>query len=256
MKNECNVARDLMPLVIDGVASEESQRYVDDHIAECTECAVTYGSMKVELPRINAEKERAEMEKAAKKLRRRRIRRGIAGALAGIAIFMACYIGVPRLLAWYEKAQFMEKYVCENGDLRLEGLYYDVSQGTETSRVQVDVFSFPCGGPNFQFVTDVVTVNDGTAVCIQHRAVYQEEDGDGVSDGVYSWYGLIVDGEWLAYADDVRDENGHLMQLPIVRIELYAGDDFVVLWEEGDVLQTPAEAKAKREAEEAKYADK
>lgn len=87
MTNNCNVARDLMPLVIDGVASEESQQYVDEHIAECTECALTYGAMRVELPRANQEKERAEMERAASVARRKRILRGIAGVLVGILVF-------------------------------------------------------------------------------------------------------------------------------------------------------------------------
>ncbi len=72
MKHECNVARDLMPLCIDGVASEESKRYMEEHIAECTECAMTYGEMRVELPRISAEKERAAMEQAAQQVRRKR----------------------------------------------------------------------------------------------------------------------------------------------------------------------------------------
>ena len=93
MKNNCNVAKDLMPLCIDGVASEESQQYVEAHIAECTECAVTYGAMKVELPRANQEKERAEMERAAKEMRKKRRKRviwtGIIGAVLSIALF-AC----------------------------------------------------------------------------------------------------------------------------------------------------------------------
>ena len=72
MKHECNVARDLMPLCIDGVASEESKRYVEEHINECTECAMTYGEMRVELPRISAEKEKAVMEQAAQQMRRKR----------------------------------------------------------------------------------------------------------------------------------------------------------------------------------------
>lgn len=72
MKHECNVARDLMPLCIDGVASEESKQYVEEHIAECTECAVAYGAMRVELPRISAEKESAAMEQAAQQMRRKR----------------------------------------------------------------------------------------------------------------------------------------------------------------------------------------
>lgn len=89
MKSKCNVAKDLMPLVIDGVASEESQQYVDEHIAECTECALTYGAMKVELPRANQEKERAEMEKAAKAVKKKRRKRVLWSII--ICIVM-CYL--------------------------------------------------------------------------------------------------------------------------------------------------------------------
>ncbi len=89
MTNNCNVAKDLMPLVIDGVASDESQQYVDDHVAECTECAMTYGAMKVELPRISADKERAEMERAAKALKKKR-RTRVCWAIA--ICFVLCYL--------------------------------------------------------------------------------------------------------------------------------------------------------------------
>lgn len=88
MKNKCNIAKDLMPLCIDGVASEESQQYVDEHIAECTECAVAYGEMRVELPRNSADKAKAEMELAAKKMRSKRTRRGIFAALLSVVIFI------------------------------------------------------------------------------------------------------------------------------------------------------------------------
>ena len=93
MKNNCNVARDLMPLVIDGVASEESQQYVDEHIAECTECALTYGAMKVELPRISAEKERAEMERAAKEMQKKRRKRVLWTALISVVIYIVVFVG-------------------------------------------------------------------------------------------------------------------------------------------------------------------
>ena len=255
-KSKCNVAKDLMPLVIDGVASEESQQYVDDHIAECTECALTYGAMKVELPRISAEKERAEMEKAAKKVRRKRILRGIVGAVRSIAFFMACYVGVPKLLALHDETQFMDRYVCENGDLKLDALYYDVSQQPGDLRVQVDIHSFPSGNPYFHPETEAVVINNGTAICVQHRAVYDEEEFEYSSTGVMCWTGLIKDGKWVTQTMELRNEDGSVGELPIVRIELHAGDDYVVLWEEGDVLQMPSEAKIKREAEEAKYAAK
>ena len=39
MKRDCEMARDLMPLCVDGVASEGSQEFVAAHAASCKECA-------------------------------------------------------------------------------------------------------------------------------------------------------------------------------------------------------------------------
>lgn len=440
MKNKCNVAKDLMPLVIDGVASEESQQYVDEHIAECTECAVAYGEMRVILPRANEEKERAEMEKAAKKLRRKRIFRVILAAVLSISIFLGgtfvwkkieyrltqdhsqtmaldeysarivqtqagnvivCInlngrddldsvmkrhvrwsgvkdntknvleiemlktpipqylsgddVNIQKMLRtvftgtvvngewsnkepwtssyredprpeditykiWDEVAlisgserqviytrgdvipycsEEMEAYyaayhenqpagktmpewrvdlvklldatpevqadtdeeykklrfVCENGYLSLEALYYDVSRSAENmhARVQVDILSFPSGNLPFNAEHKAVPVNDNTGICVQYHIMYAPDDPDAGAGGFY-WSGRIEDGVWLQLADGLRDENGLAVSLPIVRIELHAGNSVVVLWEEGDVLQTPSEATIKREAEEAKYA--
>lgn len=426
MTNNCNVARDLMPLVIDGVASEESQQYVDEHIAECTECAVAYGEMRVILPRANEEKERAEMEKAAKKLRRKRIFRVVLAAVLSIAIFIGGTFAwneieyrltqdrsqtmtldeytarlvqtkagnvivcvnlngrddldsvmkrhvswsgiknntknvleiemlktpIPQYLSgddaniqkmlrvyfggsvvdgeWYNVvnesgeswdevalisgedrkviytkgdsipycseemeayyAAYHEKqpagktmsewrvdlvtlldatpevqattdeeykelrYVCENGYLSLEALYYDVSRSAENmrARVQVDILSFPSGNLPFNAEHKAVPVNDNTGICVQYHIMYAPDDPDAGAGGFY-WTGRIEDGVWLQFADGLRDENGMAVSLPIVRIELHAGNSVVVLWEEGDVLQTPSEAKIKREAEKAKY---
>ncbi len=96
MKNKCNVAKDLMPLCIDGVASEESQQYVDDHIAECTECADVYDEMKVELIRAGVEKENQEMDRVARKMRSKRILRNTVTAVLAIVLL----VGVA--FAWDE----------------------------------------------------------------------------------------------------------------------------------------------------------
>lgn len=255
MTNKCNVARDLMPLVIDGVASEESQQYVDEHIAECTECALTYGAMRVELPRANQEKERAEMEKAAKKLRRKHILRGIVGTVLSVMIVMACYFGIQRGLNWHAEKQIIERYICENGDLKLEALYYDASQQPGDLRVQVDIHSFPSGNLVFKPQPDHVVVNDGTGICVRYRAVYAPDDERGTTS-THNWSGRVEDGVWMQFADDLRDENGRLVSLPIVRVELCAGEDSVVLWELGDELQTPEEAEIKRVTEMEKYLNK
>lgn len=75
MKDKCSIARDLMPLVIDGACSEESSKFVKEHVAECPPCAEIWGEMKTELPRMAAEKEKAELEKAAKAMKKKRRKR-------------------------------------------------------------------------------------------------------------------------------------------------------------------------------------
>ena len=38
MKKNCNIIRDLLPLYIDGVCSEESKQLVEEHLKECAKC--------------------------------------------------------------------------------------------------------------------------------------------------------------------------------------------------------------------------
>ena len=45
MKRNCDMVRDLMPLCIDGAASEESQQVVAEHVAECKSCQQIYQDM-------------------------------------------------------------------------------------------------------------------------------------------------------------------------------------------------------------------
>ena len=45
-QNNCDIARDLMPLSVDGVCSEGSQRFLDGHVAECKPCSDYFNGMK------------------------------------------------------------------------------------------------------------------------------------------------------------------------------------------------------------------
>ena len=60
MKYEHDVIRDLMPLCIDGIASEKSREAVSEHIAECSDCAKEWEMMQKKIdidkePEITAE---------------------------------------------------------------------------------------------------------------------------------------------------------------------------------------------------------
>ena len=49
MNKDCAITRDLMPQVIDAVASEDSRALVETHIAGCAECAQVYADMSDEI---------------------------------------------------------------------------------------------------------------------------------------------------------------------------------------------------------------
>lgn len=51
MKIDCDVARDLMPLVLDEVSSESSKNLVNEHISECEACRNYLAGMAHVLPK-------------------------------------------------------------------------------------------------------------------------------------------------------------------------------------------------------------
>ncbi len=48
MKLNCNVIRDLIPLYVDQICSEESKELVEEHLAECEDCSVIFRQMRSE----------------------------------------------------------------------------------------------------------------------------------------------------------------------------------------------------------------
>lgn len=54
-RNDCDIARDLMPLSVDGVCSEGSQRFLDAHVAQCLPCRDAFTRMKAGMPALQPE---------------------------------------------------------------------------------------------------------------------------------------------------------------------------------------------------------
>lgn len=93
---DCNVVRDLMPLAIDGVASEESAKIVEKHVAECESCAQVYAELQSSLPSANTAKENEDFIKAARIMRTWRLAKRIMAALLILTLVTgAAYTG------WY-----------------------------------------------------------------------------------------------------------------------------------------------------------
>lgn len=232
MRNKCNVAKDLMPLVIDGVASEESQQYVDEHIAECTECALTYGAMRVELPRANQEKERAEMEKAAKTMKKKRRKRiilaGVLGAVMSIVLFVTA-----RWL--YHYLTMSMQYTMDKGAFTVQ--LYKTSDGTGLivfDMVQDDAI---CG----------VSMGYGNGIVNLSMSEPAIQCGDERYEKMYGGYRTkelgfldergwmnLAEWEWFGGGVDGRETYFERNQEPIKEIWINYGDGQELIYTHGD----------------------
>lgn len=96
MKNDCEIIRDLMPLCLDGEASEQSKALVAAHQEECAECAQAWKAMQdamqpiyepapVSPPKAGFDQEMRQLKKARRKRRRKAL---LLGVLLGILIFL------------------------------------------------------------------------------------------------------------------------------------------------------------------------
>lgn len=99
MNDNCNIIRDLMPLVIDGAASEDSARYVSEHLSGCDSCKVYFEGMKSALEnQKNRVEEQQLFAQAARKLRKKRCLRIWRNVLIGMLI--GCVLMWSGLYSW------------------------------------------------------------------------------------------------------------------------------------------------------------
>lgn len=102
LSDKCAVTRDLMPLCIDGTASEASQRRVDKHVAGCDPCAVVYREMQTQIDLdLPVEQETAQFETAVKKVKHKHIWRKVRNVLLGVVLALVVCAGLAYGYYWY-----------------------------------------------------------------------------------------------------------------------------------------------------------
>lgn len=111
-KKECQVARDLMPLCIDGAASEVSRELVVKHVWECEDCAQAYAEMQGHL--LAPKKNQDYLDAAARRLHRRRLNRRrllvIITALLTAIVVAAGILGYQYAVHWSEIPLGLDEY--------------------------------------------------------------------------------------------------------------------------------------------------
>lgn len=86
-KVTCNVIKDVLPLYVDGILSDDTSRIVAEHLEQCSECKKTYEDMKsaVVIPVDNDVTPLKNFQKAWKK-------KIISRVCAAILIAVANYV--------------------------------------------------------------------------------------------------------------------------------------------------------------------
>lgn len=95
-KVSCEVIKDLLPLYVDSVCSDESKILVSEHLDECEECSEEYRRLMSKPVKVSADNcdERDSLTKVGKKLKKSRKK----ALLKGVAITLAVLIIIGALL--------------------------------------------------------------------------------------------------------------------------------------------------------------
>ena len=105
-KNDCNVVRDLMPLVLDRVASDESRALVEEHMGSCEECRKQYEEMKADMPeetRAEYEAEQRDIMEALKVTRANQRKRKRRHLILIFAVVLAAVMAGGMLITWLDQ---------------------------------------------------------------------------------------------------------------------------------------------------------
>lgn len=91
---DCNIILDLLPLSIENMVTEETQKVIDQHLLTCESCRQIYEDMTRELD-ITSTKNKRKKKKKHKYKRKSLIKKGILGYLLLLVLMVAfCIIDV------------------------------------------------------------------------------------------------------------------------------------------------------------------
>ena len=105
MKMSCNIIRDLLPLYIDDVCSEESRKMIEEHLKECSECKAYMESISDDAPKekeliqidpINESRKASSFRNIKKKFRRRQILTAVITVMIIVCVGVAVIGGLKR----------------------------------------------------------------------------------------------------------------------------------------------------------------
>ncbi|MBD5101498.1 MAG: hypothetical protein HDT27_02150 [Subdoligranulum sp.] len=194
MKYPCDMIRDLLPLYLDGVCSEESKRAVEAHLQECSACKEFYTAVQdadaIEIDPHSADR---ELQKAAsfQSIRKKLVRKQVLAAFASVAVLLAvvCFI-VGVLKSAGKNVEYADNISVSMVDGNLVGRL----QGSRIDQMRIKRVSVSVGEQekNYLFFSmadtkwDQLTTNPNS---FSERTLCFADKGAGQIDAIYYYTG-------------------------------------------------------------------
>ena len=234
MKDKCSIARDLMPLMIDGACSEESSSFVKEHVSQCPPCAEIWGEMKTELPRMAAEKEKAELEKAAKAMKKKRRKRVWLTSLIAVVTSIVLLWGGRWL---YHDLTLYSRVPMDKDEYTVQ--LYRMSDGTGLVVYDLTRDDAQCGigmgsgGGVINLRLEEPVIQRGSERLEKLYGGYRTAELGGWNE--QGWMN-VSDREKVSW--DVEGRENYLIQEPIQQIWVDYGDGQELIYTHGDEVPT------------------
>lgn len=253
----CNVNKDLLPLYIDDVCSEESKDIVEEHLAACEECQNYYEALREGIPEDKIEEEKKgllseeSMKQAAvsvikatkKEISKSQVRK-VVGVMAAFIVVLIVLEGLSGsyMGGWLGKIPIFDLRL-KTSDVRVTEMY-QLENGYLYITVEPDKKSRMCYAGNQQKV-----INEKTGFTGEYEGFFGLENIPLEINAI-----ALKSCSFIFPLSKVIRENGEIREREDSAIYLEGkGDERIKVWEKGQKVEKAPpeiEGKAKREIEE------
>lgn len=211
MKVTCNVIKDVLPLYIENMLSDDSYTMVEEHIEQCQECKNYLNEMRT-FNKMPVDRNTSPLLKIKSTLRKRKIQTAVFSMMFSIMLFVitVAFLTAPEYIPFSERSVTIN----EIGNGSVLAQFEDTVYGYDINRYPTD--------DNTGYVYHITTWNS-----IWNRNIKKSNTNNTIlnpnGENVVSVYYYQTDGseDILMYGKDINP-NGGIITLPRLFLSYYA----------------------------------
>lgn len=206
MKKECNIVHDIMPLYLEGMVSEDTASFVNEHLKNCPECSTELEGLKntsdidpVSVETNQQSSEALPLKAIKKKFRTRRIVTIVAAVL--ITVVMICvFLNLRHVEIDYGTSKI---YSQQDMDAAIKIIKDEFYTWDGCKLYSISYTDDSLCQRELEYCNTLAKEGVTYTECIVFRTYFRSPifGGDGWNENHkynYSWYlGRIKDGEWV-----------------------------------------------------------